>query len=261
MTNPKNQTAQFYNIRGEKYLASSSHKYGSQRIPSFLNAPYKKTEKIIALKKSHPHQVFLDLCCGTGVHSIYPAKLGYQVFGNDISPQSIKAAIKLAKEHSVLSNCHFVVETVENFLNSQNKYDIIFISGSMYYFDPQKILTKIENMLKPGGHFIAIETNGSNLPLNIYRRILSLFMRHHRDSSALNNCVKIAELSTWKNYFDYSSITYFDFFTLLSPLFSFSNTLLNYWIRFAKKADAFVLKLSLVNYLSFKFLFIGRKNS
>ena len=91
------ETSALYDRRGNDYLKGSENSYGSQRAPIFISEPYIQAEKLIA-KALVPgaNQQLLDLCCGTGLHSIYPAKIGFQVKGIDISPKSIEAAIRLA---------------------------------------------------------------------------------------------------------------------------------------------------------------------
>ena len=251
----------FYDLRGERKLKSRSRQYGSQQINFFLTSPYKKAQwHIRQSREPQKQQCFLDLCCGTGRHSIFPAKLGYQVFGNDISKKSIATANELARENQVGERCQFIHQDTEEFLNREQSYDLIFISGSLYYLNRKEILSKIYNSLRPGGTFIAIETNGSNGLLNVYRRIRNLFVQD-RDETSLKHLINLSELDRWSEKFDNSRTYYFDLFTLLTPSLFILPPLAALYFKWAKKLDSFILRLPLMKFLSFKFLFFAQRST
>ena len=67
-------------------------KYGSAVELKSWQEPFKYLEEYLRTKNLNNKP--LDYCCGTGVHSIFPAKLGANVLGIDFSEKSIEIAKK-----------------------------------------------------------------------------------------------------------------------------------------------------------------------
>jgi len=77
-------------------------RYGSKKCGPILGIPFRFTEekiKEIIHKKKGGEEIIrlLDFGCGTGIHSIFPAKWGAEVYGIDISEKSIEIAKEWAK--------------------------------------------------------------------------------------------------------------------------------------------------------------------
>lgn len=92
----------------------------------------------------------LDLACGKGRHSMTLQKLGFQVLGADLSPNSIALAQEAASEN-VEFRVHDMREIIPN-----KQFDAVFnLFTSFGYFDTTddnlKVLSSIHAMLKPGG--------------------------------------------------------------------------------------------------------------
>lgn len=116
--------------------------------------------KILHAKKGAK---ILDVCCGTGRHSIALAQMGYHVTGIDISKVYLAEANKRNKN----------VNTPVRFLNMdmrkisfKNELDVaINLFTSFGYFplksDDAKVLKNIFSALKPGGLFVIETANGS----------------------------------------------------------------------------------------------------
>src|SRR5207253_4786883 len=66
----------FYDLRGIADLRSKDSSFGSGRLPVHVSEPYRYAEWLLTRLAQTGASRLLDLCCGTGVHSIYPAKLG-----------------------------------------------------------------------------------------------------------------------------------------------------------------------------------------
>ncbi len=229
-----------YDLRGTDALRQSA----PVEISSAFSSPYKFVENLIPVTKQRG--VFLDLCCGTGIHSVWAAKKGYKVFGVDLSSRSIEAARK-----NVVGG-DFFIEDALLFLDRPQKYDVIFISGSLYYFDLDQILPKIFIALNEGGRFVCVETFGSSFLMNGYRKMMSRFSKR-RDRASVEDLLSEDDLEILNKYFPSGTVRFFDFLTLglvvlphflLTPLKCFDFWLLN--------------KLGL-NRLSFKFVFWGDK--
>lgn len=93
--------------------------------------------------------LFLDLACGKGRHSIFLNKKGYNVTGLDIAPESIAEANKFSNE-----SLQFAVHDMRNEMPA--KYDIILnLFTSFGYFETEnEDFTAINNMA------IALNENG-----------------------------------------------------------------------------------------------------
>lgn len=98
----------------------------------------------------------LDLCCGTGRHSIQLAKLGYQVTGLDISSNFLKTA----KEKSIKSGVQIAwINKDMRDIPFKNTFDLIFIMfGAWGFFEEDDenfvVFQAINHALKMNGHFI-----------------------------------------------------------------------------------------------------------
>lgn len=95
----------------------------------------------------------LELGCGAGNVSLELAKMGYEVYGVDISP----TAIKWAQENAIREklNIHFSVASVTDLsFFSQNEFDIVFDGNCLHCIedlDRILVLNECRRILKPGG--------------------------------------------------------------------------------------------------------------
>lgn len=201
----------------------------------------------------------LDLCCGTGVHAIRYAQMGYMVKGVDISSVSIDKAKELAKKYQVDKYTDFTIDMVgEKLIFPNDGFDVIFMSGSLYYLDFEKIVSEISRVLKKGGVFVCIETNGDNFIMNVVRRIKNLFLRH-RDTQTISNLLGSKEIDKILKLLPSAKAKYFDFFALASCFFAWNSWLLKKWLNFAVVADDFLLNKLGLRAFCFKFVIIFNK--
>lgn len=213
-------TSEFYDSRGSDFLKAGENPYLTRHEQLIARATWMFVESQIP-RPQGPDASFLDLCCGTGLHSVFPAKLGYQVDGVDISPQSLKAAQWLAEINEVSDRCRFILQDAAAFLRErpERSYDVIFVSGSLYYLNVEEIAPLIKSRLKPGGIFLALETNGDNWMMNVFRRLKNR-VYGHRDLQTLHGLLRYRDFLNLKKHFEVAvfSIRYFDFFTLFVAL-------------------------------------------
>ena len=114
----------------------------------------------------------LDLPCGKGRHSVFLNKLGYRVFGADLSEKSISAAKNFENE-----NLSFFIHDMLKPLPA--KYDAVLnLFTSFGYFDEENniaVLKNFVNALNPFGiiviDFLNIQKVRNNLvPEEVVRR-------------------------------------------------------------------------------------------
>ena len=103
--------------------------------------------------KPNKNAFFLDLCCGSGRHSIYLNKKGFFVDGFDLSKKSLATAKEYQKK-----NLNFYLKDMRSF-NIKNKYDFALnLFTSFGYFeaeeDNKKVFQNVNNSIKKGGYFI-----------------------------------------------------------------------------------------------------------
>lgn len=103
--------------------------------------------------KKHKLKRILDLGCGTGRHSVYLAKKGFDVYGIDIAEEGIKQARQWLKGEGL--NANLKIGSIYEKLPYKNDFFDAVIST--YTIHHQKIenirktIQEIERILKPGG--------------------------------------------------------------------------------------------------------------
>lgn len=143
------QSAWYVNFFGEDYLNIYRHTLTADR-----------TEKEVAfaeqrLELNRSARV-LDLCCGTGRHSVHLAKRGYQVTGLDLSEPYLDLARRAATDSRV------ALDTVSADMRAipfKDYFDaVINMYSSFGYLESEaedlKVLESISRSLKPGGRFL-----------------------------------------------------------------------------------------------------------
>lgn len=99
----------------------------------------------------------LDLGCGGGWTSIFFAKHGYNVVGQDISPDMIAVADEAKTEQGIGDNLQFVVCDYE-YLNYAGEFDCAVFFDCLHHADDEFIaLESVYRALKPGGTLITHE--------------------------------------------------------------------------------------------------------
>ena len=110
---------------------------------------------IMALLPQPPARV-LDLGCGTGWTSIFFARRGYSVVGQDIAPDMIDYA-KRNRERYQAENLEFIVSDYES-LRFVNEFDAaVFYDALHHAEDERAALASTYRALKPGGMLITHE--------------------------------------------------------------------------------------------------------
>ena len=114
-----------------------------------------EVDSIVEWLNLNPENHILDLCCGTGRHSIALAKRGYRVTGLDLSETLLSHATTLSAGLPV----RFVHGDRRSLPFSDGMFDVVLnLFTSFGYFvedrDNQRVLAEIHRVLKPGGRFL-----------------------------------------------------------------------------------------------------------
>lgn len=133
----------------------------NQQRQSRASAEVEKIEKLLRIEEQ---ATILDLCCGSGRHSLELSQRGFKVIGVDRTAAYIEEARSEAGKLGL--DVAFVVGDMRDYC-VPNGFDVVMnLFGSFGYFeDPNDDRKVVENMyasLRPGGQFL-IETMGKEI--------------------------------------------------------------------------------------------------
>jgi 2-polyprenyl-3-methyl-5-hydroxy-6-metoxy-1,4-benzoquinol methylase len=96
-------------------------------------------------------QKLLDFGSGTGEYSLLFAKIGYQVFGFDISPSNVSLAENLAQKYGLADKTHFSTSTAERLDYASEHFDVVVGIDILHHVDISRSVRECLRVLKPGG--------------------------------------------------------------------------------------------------------------
>jgi 2-polyprenyl-3-methyl-5-hydroxy-6-metoxy-1,4-benzoquinol methylase len=99
-------------------------------------------------------QKLLDFGCGPGKHSLRYAKIGYDVYGFDISPSNVAIAEHLAEKYDLKRRTHFSVNSAEALDYPADFFDVVIGIDILHHVDIKDALKECMRVLKPGGLII-----------------------------------------------------------------------------------------------------------
>ena len=102
-------------------------------------------ERLIALKPPRRGMKILDIGCGEGKDAVYMAKKGYTVTAFDLTASGIAKTHQLAEEMGVKINAY--VDDINTF-ETEERFDIIYSSGTLQYLFPDNIARFFEKTQK-----------------------------------------------------------------------------------------------------------------
>lgn len=108
----------------------------------------------------------VDIGSASGVSAALLAARGADIVGIDISPKLVEQSRQLWQEYA--DRMTFMVGDAENLDMSDKSVDACFFGGVLHHFPhKERVYKEALRILKPGGHFVALEPNR----LDIFERI------------------------------------------------------------------------------------------
>lgn len=202
--------AEYYDRRVEEKKLEKNHSNGFNPL---LLGSYKYLYDL--LKKYCKDKVVLDYGCGSGIHSVFPLRVGAKrVTGIDLSVSSLKLAIKKAEKEGVSDRAEFLEMDCENLNFPDNSFDVILDGGTFSSLDLRKSLPELARILKPDGVLLGIETFGHNPLTNLKRKLNKITGRRTAWAHAHIFNKKYLELA--KSHFNEIDIKYFHIISWVS---------------------------------------------
>tara|TARA_B100001559_G_scaffold137481_1_gene115456 strand:+ start:44293 stop:45066 length:774 start_codon:yes stop_codon:yes gene_type:complete len=241
----------------DKQDIDSFKNFGSSSFAKSWQEPYKYLENYLRKKNLH-NKSLLDYCCGTGVHSIFPAKLGAKITGTDFSPASLNVAKKRANFFQVESECKFILQDAQDKEALKDKFDFAICVQSLLYLDLDDTFKRLSKLLKENGELIIIESVSGNFFFDLNRKrntkkISSTF------SNSLNKYSAIEIIETSKKYFHISKEEYFGLTTSLSYILE-KKLKITFLINILIFFDFILKKIPFFRKFFFTTLIVLRKN-
>ena len=217
MVDSKKVELERYNQRAENVLLSENIKAiredGSAGVALELRSPYIAYENLIR-SVAKPGSKVLDLCCGNGQHSLSTARLGVQLTVSDIAPKNIELTLARAEREGL--TVKGLVADSERLPQSLHSFDAVTCAGSLSYVDLDLFLKEVLKVLKPGGHFIAVDSFNHN-PLYRLNRFIH-FLAGRRSWSTLRRMPNKSTLKKIANVFEDFRVDYFGLLSFAMPI-------------------------------------------
>jgi len=116
--------------------------------------PWNSYRRLIEIVKEHfsgEDQRLLDFGCGKGEFSVLFSKIGYEVFGFDISPNNIEIAKRLACKYELSDRTHFQVSVAEKLDYPSEYFDVIVGTDILHHVEISQALAECARVLKKDG--------------------------------------------------------------------------------------------------------------
>jgi len=131
-------------------LLSYNYDRGANKSDKSENKPLENIKKYLNV-----NDVVLDYGCATGTMAIDIAGMVEEVHGIDISSKMVEAAQRKAAERKI-TNTHFAQTTIfDERFNKESFNAILALSVLHLLKDTQRVMRRINELLKPGGFFIS----------------------------------------------------------------------------------------------------------
>ena len=241
----------------EKYGKEKDWQTDIEEYDINLFLSYQYFRKLVE-KNIKPGMKVLDYGCGHGMHAILPAKLGAEVYGIDVSKESLKIARGRVEHEGVSNRIKFLEMDGENMTFEDNSFDIIIDGGTFSSIDINKAFPELKRVLRPSGLLIGIETFGHNPFANLKRWFNK--KSGFRTEWAVSHIFKNKDLKNAKNYFKIVEAKFFHLFSIfIFPFRKLPGGKQTFKIIDKIDSEIF-MKTPLIKKMAFKIVFVFQKN-
>jgi ubiquinone/menaquinone biosynthesis C-methylase UbiE len=124
----------------------------------------------------YPGKNLLEVGCGTGIDLVRFARGGAKVTGIDLSKTAVDLACKNIEQSG--QNADLRVMNGESMQFVDNTFDVVYAHGVLQYTaDPEKMMSEIHRVLRPGGEAILMVYNKHSW-LNLMRNLTKVPLEH-----------------------------------------------------------------------------------
>jgi SAM-dependent methyltransferase len=113
--------------------------------------PYWFVAELVTEAHTRADQRLLDFGCGAGNYGVMFAKIGYRVFGFDISPVNVETARRLAGKYDLSNRTQFVQGIAERLDYPDRFFDVVVGIDILHHVAIREALGETLRVLKPGG--------------------------------------------------------------------------------------------------------------
>jgi 2-polyprenyl-3-methyl-5-hydroxy-6-metoxy-1,4-benzoquinol methylase len=96
-------------------------------------------------------QRLLDFGCGPGTYAVLFARIGYEVWGFDVSPANIETARSIAASYGVADRTHFCEGIAERLDYPPESFDVVAGIDILHHVEIGLAIEECMRVLKPGG--------------------------------------------------------------------------------------------------------------
>jgi 2-polyprenyl-3-methyl-5-hydroxy-6-metoxy-1,4-benzoquinol methylase len=154
LTERQARECQFY----EAYVSRKAPaKVGFGPVLGSEKRPWNAYWRVHALARAwfnSPTQRLLDFGCGPGDTSIRLARVGYEVFGFDVSPANVASATALSANYGFDSRTNFSVQTAESLTYPDDSFDVIVGIDILHHIEIPAAIRECLRVLAPGGRAV-----------------------------------------------------------------------------------------------------------
>ena len=203
------------------------------------------------LDKYCPGKKVLDYCCGLGQTSLELAQREAEVYGIDISDESVKTTEERLRNSGYGDNSVFQVMDAENMSFPDDMFDVIVCTGVLHHLDLKYAFPELARVLKPDGKIICVEALGYNPIINLYRKLTP----HLRTAWETDHILTMRQLNNSRANFGHVDVKFFHIFTLAAIPFR-KSVLFEPLLRALEMVDEVILRLPLLRLLAWQMVFM-----
>lgn len=123
-------------------------------VKSKAPKPWNSYWRLVEIAKENftsTEQKLLDFGCGKGENAILFSRIGYEVFGFDISPNNIEIAKRLAAKYKMSERTHFQLSVAEKLDYKADFFDVVVGTDILHHVQISEALSECSRVLKKGG--------------------------------------------------------------------------------------------------------------